>query len=53
MLSSLSLLKIINLKKTTSEKGNSEVRYQGWLMGVEPTTPASTVRCSAIELQPP
>jgi hypothetical protein len=26
---------------------------QGWLMGVEPTTLASTVRCSAIELQPP
>ncbi len=25
----------------------------GWMMGVEPTTPGTTIRCSAIELHPP
>lgn len=25
----------------------------GWVMGVEPTTPGTTIRCSAIELHPP
>ncbi len=25
----------------------------GWVMGLEPTTPGTTIRCSAIELHPP
>ena len=25
----------------------------GWLMGLEPTTDGTTIRCSTIELQPP
>src|SRR5512135_3577645 len=25
----------------------------GWMMGLEPTTPGATVRCSTIELHPP
>ena len=25
----------------------------GWMMGLEPTTTGTTIRCSAIELHPP
>ena len=27
--------------------------FVGWVMGLEPTTPGTTIRCSAIELHPP
>ena len=32
---------------------NANVAYLGWLMGLEPTTSASTGRRSTSELQPP
>ena len=40
-----------------NEQGDRQARsprsFLGWVMGLEPTTPGTTIRCSAIELHPP
>ena len=32
---------------------NAALFFMGWVMGLEPTTLGTTIRCSAIELHPP
>ena len=39
-------------KKKPIQTNRSYIKL-GWEMGLEPTTPGTTIRCSAIELHPP
>ena len=40
-------------KEKQGTGGNPDPLCLGWVMGLEPTTPGTTIRCSAIELHPP
>ena len=41
------------LISVTYYMGGSYKEKMGWMMGLEPTTTGTTIRCSAIELHPP